>query len=67
VLRVRYLDCTNFEGIKVMVYRGHCVLRGGSLDPHFSNDPGSPVARFRPDEDGIAMAKALAQSFKADS
>lgn len=62
VLVVRYLDCTNFEGVKVMVYRGEFpgTRRLQRLDPHFTPDEGSPVARFRPDEAGIAMAVDLA-------
>lgn len=60
VLTVRYLDATNFEGIKVMVFRGKYAPRK-TLDPHFSSEPGSPVARFRPDEEGVAMAVALAK------
>lgn len=34
VLRVKYLDCTNFEGVKVMVYKGKYTHRK-ELDPHF--------------------------------
>lgn len=62
VLRVRYLDCTNFEGVKIMVYRGSYSPKR-HLDPHFSEDPEAPVARFRPDADGWRMACALANSF----
>jgi hypothetical protein len=63
VLRVHYLDATNFEGVKVLVYRGAFLNRRSRLlDPHFTPDADSPVARFRPDDDGIAMAKALAKS-----
>lgn len=61
VLTVRYLDCTNFEGVKVMVFRGQYEPRT-HLDPHFSEAPDSPIARFRPDADGVAMAEALAKS-----
>ena len=61
VLRVHYFDATNFEGIKVMVYRGGYSGRK-SLDPHFQPGPASPIARFRPDEEGIEMAKKLAAS-----
>lgn len=61
VLTVKYLDCTNFEGVKVMVYRGKYEPRE-SLDPHFSEDDDSPIARFRPDAEGKAMAFNLAMS-----
>jgi hypothetical protein len=63
VLVVKYHDATNFEGTKIMVYRGkfpgaHNLT---SLDPHFTPDDPSPIARFRPDTDGIAMANELAE------
>ena len=68
VLVVRYLDATNFEGVKVMVYRGSFIdrveLRRRPLDPHFTDSPDSPIARFKPNEEGIAMARALAESFQ---
>lgn len=62
VLRVKYHDCTNFEGVKIMVYRGKYTPRR-SLDPHFYEGDDAPVARFRPDSDGWRTAKLLAQSF----
>ena len=62
VLRVKYHDCTNFEGVKVMVYRGHYTPRR-SLDPHFYEGSDAPVARFRPDNDGWSSACAFARSF----
>jgi len=33
---------------------------GRMLDPHFTDAHDSPIARFRPDDEGIEMAKALA-------
>jgi len=61
VLRVRYPDCTNFEGQKVLVYRGRFSPRL-QLDPHFYDSDDAPVARFRPDADGWRAACALAAS-----
>ena len=62
VLRVRYHDCINYEGVKVMVYRG--VFKGvpNHLDPHFQPNNDSPIARFRPDADGWSMACTLANT-----
>jgi hypothetical protein len=62
VLKVRYLDCTNFEGIKIMVYRGK-FSPPTSLDPHFSDDPAalSPIARFPPTLHGTELAFAVAR------
>ena len=57
----RYSGCTNYGGLKVMVYRGKYVPCG-RRDPHFEAQPESPVARFRPDEEGWAWALSLAAS-----
>ncbi len=62
VLLVTYIGCTNFEGKKLMVFRGKYRCRPW-LDPHFSEDPDSPIARFRPDDEGWKMANAIAASF----
>ena len=63
VLVVKYLDATNFDGVKVMVYDrpypGSWNLK--HLDPHFDEAGIGPVARFRPDERGIKMACELAE------
>ena len=61
VLKVRYDDCTNYEGVKVMVYRGKYAYQI-RLDPHFKPDNTAPIARFRPDEEGWNFAIALAKS-----
>lgn len=61
VLMVRYHDCTNFEGVKVMVYRGQYSERR-SLDPHFYEGDDAPIARFRPDTAGWEMALNLART-----
>lgn len=59
---VFYPNCTNFEGLKVMVYEHiHSVEEliqrtNGKLDPHFSKEDISPVERFKPTNDGIQMA-----------
>ena len=63
VLEVKYDGCTNYEGRKIMVYRGNLdddFLRG-QLDPHFKNSHQSPIARFRPDEEGWESACLLAE------
>lgn len=65
VAQIRYLDCTNFEGFKVCVYRGatckeiHDVKK---LDPHFSTHGLAPFARFTPTEEGLQAARELAKS-----
>lgn len=60
VLKVQYLDCTNFEGIKIMVYEGK-YSKVDYLDPHFFDNKQSPIARFKPDKKGWNRAIAFAQ------
>ena len=62
VLVVKYADCTNYEGRKVMVYSGHYYPQL-KLDPHFQEFGKSPIARFPPTDRGIYMACALARSY----
>lgn len=71
-LEVRYPDCRNYEGRKIMVYRAVSsdeILRRnqGTMDPHFSGNlfRMSPVARFEPTAEGWAMAVALAKFLSA--
>lgn len=66
VVVVRYLDCTNYEGKKVLVYdnryKFNKLVASKILDPHFSNDDYSPIARFVPTGDGIRLAKNFARA-----
>lgn len=59
VLKVRYTGCTNYEGIKVMVYSG-TFSQPKLLDPHFRPELDSPIARFAPTEEGWKDAKFYA-------
>ena len=57
ILKVKYPGCTSFEGKKLLVYRDvglRKLLASTELDSHFCDDPThpSPVARFRPDDQG---------------
>lgn len=61
LLMVRYLDCTNYEGKKIMLFDGE-VLPAGPLDPHFQAS-GGPIARFRPDNKGMEMAALFAHQY----
>ncbi len=63
LLVVKYLDCTNFEGHKLMVFEGQYKPRE-YLDPHFSNDGNSPIARFKPDYHGYKLAVEFAENYK---
>lgn len=64
VLRIKYPDCENYEGQKILVFKNVDMTQliwQGSVDPHFSDNPmrHSPIARFVPTEDGWLMAVAF--------
>lgn len=63
VIEVHYPDCTNFEGIKILVFSGNIleqVKRLKELDPHFCGNHLSPIARFAPNIKGfMALEKLL--------
>lgn len=66
VVMIKYHDCTNYEGKKILLYKDTNItkLKGqGSIDPHFTNNSRmiSPVARFEPTTYGWDMAIKLAQ------
>lgn len=69
IILIHYPDCTNYEGRKILVYKGvdkaHLVLQG-SIDPHFSENKTkySPIARFVPTIEGWEMAISLVKSLK---
>lgn len=63
---VRYPDCYNYEGKKILVTRTPVDSRA-SLDPHFSGDSSincGLVARFVPTVEGWAMAKAFCEAMR---
>lgn len=73
VLLVRYVDCTNFEGKKVIVYHSSSAEKiklliknkkfsTSFLDPHFRKRGLSPIARFAPTIEGVQLALTLAES-----
>lgn len=68
ILMVHYPDCTNFEGVKIMVYQGFAdtaallAASNGKLDPHFCPHGPSPLVRFKPNEKGFDAAIAYAKS-----
>jgi hypothetical protein len=66
VIEVHYPDCNNYEGLKILLYRGIPLtkLRAQKrLDPHFCDHKGciSPFARFEPTEEGWAAALTLSK------
>ena len=67
IVCLKYPDCTNYEGNKILVYEGvklEELVNQGEIDPHFFDDPKykSPVARFVPTKKGLTMAKTFAKA-----
>lgn len=70
VLKVRYPDCTNYEGNKILVYQDTKLadlFKQGSIDPHFCNNHEfkSPIARFVPTDEGWRMAETFATAMNS--
>lgn len=67
LLKIHYPDCTNYEGNKILVFKGVTpldLLNQRSIDPHFFQNKTvkSPVARFVPTDEGWAMARTFAEA-----
>jgi hypothetical protein len=65
ILHVKYPDCKNFEGQKLMVYKGFKTSEElikynlFKLDPHFCNSKGSPIARFAPTTESLVLIERM--------
>lgn len=60
LLEVVYPECTNYEGRKILLYKGYTLqeLKEQTyLDPHFSTTGIAPIARFEPTDDGLNIAR----------
>lgn len=61
VIEIQYLDCVNYEGKKILVYKD-CTLdelqKQKLIDPHFCENKNflSPISRFEPTEEGWGNA-----------
>jgi hypothetical protein len=68
VVEVEYPDAKNFEGRKIMVYRGFTSFAelektaDSRIDPHFADDLASPIARFAPIVSGWLLACEFARN-----
>jgi hypothetical protein len=65
VVELRYPDCNNYEGRKILVFRNTSwtdLAKQGEIDPHFSNikKMRSPFARLEPTSHGWRLAVRLA-------
>lgn len=68
---VEYPGCTNYEGKKVLVFKGVSkkrILEADKLDPHFCDHKGciSPVARFEPTHRGWGWAVEMVDRLHKD-
>jgi len=65
VIKLKYPDCTNYEGIKILVFKASLsnIINQKKIDPHFSDNKTyiSPIARFEPTHAGLLMALALCE------
>ena len=63
VVRMRYPNCTNYEGEKILVYEGvkaRDFLARDTVDPHFQEEAAQLlIARFFPTERGWQYARLL--------
>lgn len=69
VVKIKYPNCINFEGKKILVYTNLSKKEFKNLnyvDPHFSEEGISPFARFEPTKFGWTCAVALANSIELD-
>jgi hypothetical protein len=70
ILKINYPHSTNYEGNKILVFKNCTILdliqQKEGIDPHFSDNEKliSPVARFKPDDEGWKMAEFFVENFK---
>ncbi len=58
LMHVVYPDCRNYEGQKVLLFKGKAYRDDNGLDPHFNEDS-NLVARFVPTKEGWKMGMDL--------
>jgi hypothetical protein len=66
IVKIKYDNCTNYEGNKIMVYRGVKVIdliNHPPLDPHFAKSGMAPIARFEPTDAGWMMATMFVDAY----
>ena len=65
ILIVEYPNCSNYEGLKILVYENvtiEDINKLNKIDPHFCEKCLSPIARFVPTMKGYKMAKMFCES-----
>lgn len=59
LLYVNYPDCKNYEGNKLLLFKTkdiQNIIQRVSIDPHFTQETDSPLARFAPTLEGVDLA-----------
>lgn len=69
IVKIKYPNCTNYEGEKILVYKNMTLIKLVNqkiIDPHFFNDNNyaSPIARFVPTDFGWEIAQKLIRVIK---
>lgn len=71
ILKVHYPNCKNYEGMKILVFKGMTeleLMNLKSIDPHFCDGKHpSPIARFVPTGAGWDMAHELCKALSKGS
>jgi hypothetical protein len=64
IVMLQYPGCRNYEGRKIIVYKERAAVlkRQDELDPHFLETGLSPIARFRPTDDGWDDARRFVEA-----
>jgi len=71
VVKIKYPDCDNYEGEKILVYENITLAKlrkQVKIDPHFSENKEykSPIARFVPTDRGWDMAVTFCEALSND-
>jgi hypothetical protein len=68
IAKINYPNCTNYEGNKILIFENldvKTLLKQHHIDPHFCNTGcTSPIARFKPTDDGWNMAVIFCNAAK---
>ena len=70
LVAVKYPDCTNYEGLKILIYKDVDVSeirKAKSLDPHFQLDRMSPLMRIAPTPEGWNLGRAICAGLQREN
>lgn len=64
---IRYPDAKNYEGYKVLIFKGHVaeqLMNAAEIDPHFQEEGLPLIARLKPDFYGKWLGMQLAKGLQ---